>query len=251
MSLVQPIVELIDVHKKFGNVQALSNISCKIPRGKVTALVGDNGAGKSTFIKIICGVHLPDSGKFRFQGEEVRWQSPDESRVAGVETVYQDLALVNSLSISRNFFLGKALHKWGRFGPLDRQRMNRDALEGVASLGITLEDADRSVAKLSGGQRKSIAIARSLYFQPKLLVLDEPTAALSIKESQIVLEHVEEVRDRGISVIFISHNIHLIYPLADRFLLLDQGKVLGDVEKHDVSPQDLIDAIVHGTSLGN
>ena len=251
MSYYDSIVEFEDVHKKFGNVHALRGVNCKIPRGKVTALVGDNGAGKSTFIKIICGVHPPDTGEFKFQGKTTHWQSPDEARLAGVETVYQDLALVNSLSISRNFFLGKELHKWGRFGPLDHHRMNQDALQGIASLGITLEDADRSVAKLSGGQRKSIAIARSLYFQPQLLVLDEPTAALSIKESQIVLEHVEEVRERGISVIFISHNIHLIYPLADRFLILEQGKVLGDVEKNDVAPQDLIDAIVHGTSLKN
>ena len=248
MSAHGTIVEFRDVHKRFGNVQALRGVNCKIASGKVTALVGDNGAGKSTFIKIICGVHPPDSGQFLFRGQKAHWQSPDEARQAGVETVYQDLALVDSLSISRNFFLGKELRRWGRFGPLDHRRMNQDALQGVASLGIKLEDAERTVAKLSGGQRKSIAIARSLYFQPNLLVLDEPTAALSIKESQIVLEHVDEVRSRGISVIFISHNIHLIYPLADRFLLLDQGKVLLEVDKHDVTPQDLIDAIVNGQS---
>ena len=249
MSSRQPIVEFRQVKKRFGNVEALRGISCDIPSGKVTALVGDNGAGKSTLIKIICGVHPPDTGEFCFEGQPAHWNNPDEARKAGVETVYQDLALVDSLSISRNFFLGKEPRRGGRFGPLDRDRMRKEALAGIASLGITLDDADRSVAKLSGGQRKSIAIARSLHFQPRLLILDEPTAALSIKESNIVLEHVAEVRERGISVIFISHNLHLIYPVADRFLVLDQGKILADVDKRAVSPEDLIEAIIHSQPI--
>ena len=249
MSEQQPVVEFHNVSKRFGNVAALSDICCKIPRGKVTALVGDNGAGKSTLVKIICGVHPPDKGEFHFGGQSVHWDNPDEARSAGVETVYQDLALVDSLSIARNFFLGKELRRGGRFGPLDHRRMRSEALEAISSLGITLNDADRSVAKLSGGQRKSIAIARSLHFQPNLLILDEPTAALSIKESNIVLEHVAEVRERGISVIFISHNLHLIFPVADRFLVLDQGQVLADVEKTKVTPDDLIEAIVHSKHI--
>ena len=222
MSSRQPIVEFRQVKKRFGNVEALRGISCDIPSGKVTALVGDNGAGKSTLIKIICGVHPPDTGEFCFEGQPAHWNNPDEARKAGVETVYQDLALVDSLSISRNFFLGKEPRRGGRFGPLDRDRMRKEALAGIASLGITLDDADRSVAKLSGGQRKSIAI---------------------------VLEHVAEVRERGISVIFISHNLHLIYPVADRFLVLDQGKILADVDKRAVSPEDLIEAIIHSQPI--
>ena len=130
-------------------MEALRGISCSIPCGKVTALVGDNGSGKSTFIKVICGVHPPDKGEFCFEGQPANWDSPDEARQAGVETVYQDLALVDSLSIARNFFLGKEPRLGGRFGPLDHSRMRRDSLAGIASLGITLDDADRSVAKLS------------------------------------------------------------------------------------------------------
>ena len=162
-----------------------------IPQGKVTALVGDNGAGKSTLIKIVCGVHPPDEGELYFNGEQVDWNDPNDARSAGVEIVYQDLALVDSLSIARNFYLGKELRCWGRWGPLDKKGMRREALERIAGLGILLEDADRSIAKLSGGQRKSIAFARSLHFQPRMPILDEPTAALSIKESNIVSEHVE------------------------------------------------------------
>ena len=247
MSDQSPIVEFRGVRKRFGRLEALQGVDCAIPRGKITALVGDNGAGKSTLVKIICGAHRPTAGQFIFEGRQVSWANPEEARRNGIETVYQDLALVDQLSVGRNFFLGKEPR---RRGLLDHQRMNQDALVGVAELGIKLDDPSRPVGHLSGGQRKSIAIARSLYFQPKLLILDEPTAALSIKESRIVLDHVAEVRQRGIPVIFITHNIHLIYPIADRFLLLDQGRKLCEVDKADATPEELIDAIVYGQPVG-
>lgn len=242
-----PIVELIDVKKRFGRVNALRGVNCKFYRGQITALVGDNGAGKSTLTKILCGVYPPTKGRFIFDGQDRHWTNPVEAREAGIETVYQDLALVESMSIARNFFLGKEIKKG--LGILDHKKMAEVALKGVRDLGIELPDANRNVQFLSGGQRKSIAIARSLHFKPKLLILDEPTAALSIKESNIVLRHVEEVRERGIPVIFITHNIHLIYPIADRFILLEQGQKIGDVDKDEVTPDQLIESIVTGKEI--
>lgn len=242
-----PIVELVNVKKRFGQVNALRGVTCDFHRGEVTALVGDNGAGKSTLTKILCGVYPPDEGRFLFDGVDRHWSNPVEAREAGIETVYQDLALVESMSIARNFFLAKEIKKG--FGILDHQKMAADALEGVRDLGINLPDANRAVQFLSGGQRKSIAIARSLYFKPKMLILDEPTAALSIKESNVVLEHVAEVRNRGIPVVFITHNIHLIYPVADRFVILEQGRKIGDATKDEVTPDELIESIVTGKEL--
>ena len=240
------IVEFRGVRKRFGRLEALCSVDCSIPTGKITALVGDNGAGKTTLTKIICGVHRPDEGEFLFGGKPTRWRNPEEARKHGIETVYQDLALVDQLSVGRNFFLGKEPSAWGF---MNRQQMNQDALAGVAELGIQLRDAEEPVGRLSGGQRKSIAIARSLYFHPRLLILDEPTAALSIKESRVVLQHVAHVREQGIPVIFITHNIHLIYPIADRFLLLDQGRKLCEIDKSVASPDELIDAIVQGQPI--
>ena len=244
MSQQKAIVEFSGVWKRFGQVTALQDVSCSFTAGQITALVGDNGAGKSTVVKTICGVFAPDDGVFTFEGQPAHWHSPDDARRAGVETVYQDLALVDCLSVARNFFLGKEPRRFRGFPWLDHVKMRRDALAGVAELGVNLASADQPVERLSGGQRKSIAIARSLYFQPKLLILDEPTAALSIKESRSVLDHVRAVKSRGISVIFITHNIHLVYPIADRFLVLDQGQKIAEVEKEEVTPEDLIEVVL-------
>ena len=218
-------------------------------KGQITALIGDNGAGKSTLIKILCGVHQQDEGQMTFDGAYTQWNSPDEARRQGIETVYQDLALVDSMSIARNFFLAKEPLKNSILGTLDKKKMGIDALDAVRKLGIELKDPRKLVCDLSGGERKSIAIARSLYFKPKLLILDEPTAALSVKESRIVLEHVEAVKHLGIPVIFISHNIHHVYPISDRFIVLDRGKIIGDVDKSNVTVDDLIHAIVTGEEI--
>ena len=245
--MLEPIVQMTGIVKRFGRLEALKGVDCTFYKGQITALVGDNGAGKSTLTKILCGVFAPDEGRLLFDGEEVYWRNPVEARNAGIETVYQDLALVDSLSVSRNFFLGKEPLMAGFF--LNRRKMNREALAAVADLGIRLTDPHCPVSDLSGGQRKSIAIARSLYFKPKLLILDEPNAAISIKESRILLEHVELVRGKGIPVIFITHNIHHVYPVADRFILLEQGSKIADVGKHEVTPEELIEAIVTGVGI--
>lgn len=245
------IVELNHIQKRYDFVEVLQDISCKIYDGQITALVGDNGAGKSTLIKIICGAHKPDAGELIFDGKATLWSSPDQARSEGVETVYQDLALVDSMSITRNFFLAKEKLRNPLLQTLDMPTMAVDALAAVRNLGIDLKDADKLVCDLSGGERKSIAIARSLYFKPKLLILDEPTAALSIKESRIVLEHVHAVKEKGIPVIFISHNIHHVYEIADRFIVLDHGRIIGDAAKTDVTPDDLIHAVVTGTELAH
>jgi simple sugar transport system ATP-binding protein len=246
----QPIVEFRDVHKNYGHVTVLRGVSCTMFQGEVTALVGDNGAGKSTLIKIICGAHQQDSGQLFFEGRETRWNNPVEARQAGVETVYQDLALVDSLSIARNFFLGKEPLRNGWLKTLDQPKMQADALAAIRELGIELKNPRRLVSDLSGGERKSIAIARSLYFRPKLLILDEPIAALSIKESKIVLDHLEEVKARGIPVIFITHNVHQVYSIADRFILLERGCILAEVEKERTTAEELIEAVISGRVIG-
>ncbi|MBI4584645.1 MAG: sugar ABC transporter ATP-binding protein [Planctomycetes bacterium] len=241
-----PIVQLKHVRKQFGHHEVLRSVDVNFDQGRITALVGDNGAGKSTLIKIVCGVFSPDGGQVIFDGRPVRWHNPDEARRAGIETVYQDLALIDTLSVSRNFFLAKEPCRDGFPHLLDQRKMDDEALAAIRDLGIDLQDPSRPVGTLSGGQRKSIAIARSLYFKPKLLVLDEPTAALSIKESRIVNEHVQAVKEKGISVIYITHNLYPVFSIADRFVVLERGEVIVDVERTEVTPEMLIEAVVTG-----
>ena len=241
------LVRMEGISKRFGTVQALKDVDFAVKRQEVMGLVGDNGAGKSTLIKILTGVHKPNEGKIYFEGREVSFNSPKEARDLGIETVYQDLALIPLMSITRNFFLGRELVR--RVGPLnlmEHRKMDEIAAGALREIGVKVRSPDEPVAILSGGERQSVAIGRAMHFGAKLLILDEPTAALSIKESQKVLDFVLEAKERGLSIIFITHNIYHVYSVADRFTILEHGRKVAEFAKGEVSPEEIIEIIRSG-----
>jgi simple sugar transport system ATP-binding protein len=243
----QPLVQMVKISKSFGTVQALKDVDFDVRHQEVMGLVGDNGAGKSTLIKILTGVYPPDSGEIYFEGKRVRIASPKDARDLGIETVYQDLALIPLMSISRNFFLGREPVK--QLGPvrlLDKRRMDETVREVLAEIGIRVRSPDEEVAILSGGERQSVAIGRAVYFGAKLLILDEPTSALSIRETHKVLDYILEAKERGLSIIFITHNIYHVYSVADRFTILEHGHKVAEFAKGDVSAEEIIEIIRSG-----
>jgi len=245
--MTDKFVKMEGICKSFGRVQALRGVDCTVYQNEVLGLLGDNGAGKSTLIKILVGIYPPDKGGIYLNGEKIRFSSNREARASGIETVYQDLALIGLMSISRNFFLGREPTRGiGPLKLLDRRGMAHVCKECLADIGIEIRSPDECVSCLSGGERQSIAIGRAVHFGAKLLILDEPTAALSVKESAKVLEYVREAKRRGLSVIFISHNIHHVYSVADRFTILDRGSNVGDFTREEVTPDELIDTISTG-----
>jgi simple sugar transport system ATP-binding protein len=242
-----PFLEMRNISKRFGRLQVLDGVSLAVPRGRTVAVVGDNGAGKSTLIKILSGVHAPDEGEILFEGRHVAIQSPTHARRLGIETVYQDLALIESLSIARNFFLGaEPVRRLGPVGLLDHATMISIAETHLRDIGIsTLRSADKEVRLLSGGERQAISIARAMYFGAKMIILDEPTSALSIKEARKVLNYIGEVNARGLSIIFITHNLAHVYPVADVIIVLYHGRKVGEFRKGSVDP-DVIEALIIG-----
>lgn len=239
-----PLVEMKDIYKSFGKVYALKGVDFSVGQNEVVGLLGDNGAGKSTLIKTLVGLHQPDKGEIYFEGERVFFSSPKDARNYGIETVYQDLALINLMSISRNFFLGRepTVKVWP-FNILKKKEMDRIAKEVLTDIGVRVRSVDEAVSFLSGGERQAIAIGRAIHFGAKLLILDEPTAALSVKETRKVLDLILEAKERGLSVIFITHNIYHVYEVADKLTLLEHGKKVGDFVKKDVTPEEIIDII--------
>lgn len=245
-----PLVELQHVSKYFGTVIALKDVSMSVYPGEVMCLLGDNGAGKSTLIKIISGVHPPDEGKLLVEGREVHFASPRDALNAGIATVYQDLAIVPLMSISRNFFLGsEPTRGWGPFRRFDVARADRITREELAKMGIDVRDTAQAVGTLSGGERQSVAIARAVYFGAKVLILDEPTAALGVKEAGVVLRYVAQARARGLGVVFITHNIHHAYPIGDRFTILNRGRSYGTFKKSEVSREEVVAMMAGGEEL--
>jgi simple sugar transport system ATP-binding protein len=244
------LLEVRHVSKFFGNVLALKDISVGVGASEVTCVLGDNGAGKSTFIKILSGVHKHDEGELLVEGEETHFSSPREAKALGIATVFQDLATVPLMSIWRNFFLGSEPTK-GR-GPLRRIDV-RDAQEimvgELRKMGIDVRDPDQPVGTLSGGERQAVAIARAVYFGAKVLILDEPTSALGVKQSGVVLRYVAQARDRGLGVIFITHNPHHAYPVGDRFVILNRGRLTGDWPKADISRDELVKQMSGGAEI--
>lgn len=235
MNMKVPAIEVKDISKYFGSVIALSNVSMTVYPGEVMCLLGDNGAGKSTLIKTLSGVHKPSKGQYLVEGQPVDFNSPRDALDRGIATVYQDLAMVSLMSISRNFFLGSEPTKgWGPFKRFDLQAASHIAREEMAKMGIDIRDPEQPVGTLSGGERQSIAIARAVYFGAKVLILDEPTSALGVKQAGTVLRYVAQARARGIAVIFITHNPHHAYPIGDRFTILKRGKTLGTFTKADI-----------------
>jgi len=243
----EPILRIENISKKFGGVQALKNVSFTVGYKEIVGLVGDNGAGKSTLINILMGIFPPDSGKIYYRGEQIQFSSPSESRAAGIEPVYQKIALVNMMNLWRNFFLGREItHKIGPFSFLDKKKMGKDCVEIMRDIGVHVRSANEGVSFLSGGERQSICIGRCLYANAKLLLLDEPTAALSVKETEKVLTTITNLRKKGASEIIVAHNIYHIYPVVDKFVVLDRGIKIKEVNKKDVSPKDVIEVIRTG-----
>ncbi len=245
-----PILEVDNVSKYFGSVIALQDVSMFVRAGEVTCLLGDNGAGKSTLIKTLAGVHKPSEGEYRFEGEPVQFDSPRDALAKGIATVYQDLAMIPLMSIWRNFFLGSEPTKG--FWPF--RRFNVEFAKGVtreemSKMGIDIRDADQPVGTLSGGERQSVAIARAVYFGAKVLILDEPTAALGVKQAGVVLRYILQAKQRGIGVIFITHNPHHAYPVGDHFVILRRGQVFGDYAKAEVPLEQLVQMMAGGADL--
>jgi simple sugar transport system ATP-binding protein len=239
-----PVVKMEGIAMRFGRVTALEDVDFEVRRPEVMALLGDNGAGKSTLIKILTGVHTPTSGQIYIEGQPVQIRTPHDARALGIETAYQDLALVNSMSIGRNFFLGREpTRPIGPFRWLDVRRMVKETRQALADIGINVRSANEKVGKLSGGERQSIAIGRAVHFGVKLLILDEPTSALSVAESRKVLEYTLNAKERGLSVIFITHNVHHVMQVADRYTIIRHGKNVGTYKRADLSEGDISDLI--------
>jgi simple sugar transport system ATP-binding protein len=245
------ILELDDVSKFFGTVIALQGVTLRLKRGEVHCLLGDNGAGKSTLIKTLAGVHQPSSGSYRVDGQEVRFNSPREALDRGIATVYQDLALVPLMSVARNFFAGREPRKklFGVIPVIDMNYANETARDKLGEMGIRVRDASQPVGTMSGGERQCLAIARAIHFGAKVLILDEPTAALGVKQSCNVLKLIHQARERGISVIFITHNVHHAYPIADSFTLLNRGQSMGTFSKKDITKEAVLDMMAGGTEI--
>jgi simple sugar transport system ATP-binding protein len=244
------LLEVEHVTKYFGNVIAVRDISTHLNGGEVLCILGDNGAGKSTLIKILSGVHQPDEGRLLVDGEEATFHSPRDARSKGIATVYQDLAMVPLMSIWRNFFLGveptTGIPPLRRFDARFAKRTVRDQL---SSMGIDVRDPNQPVGTLSGGERQAVAVARAVYFGARVLILDEPTSALGVKAAGIVLRSVVQARDRGVGVIFITHNPHHAYPVGDRFVILNRGQSLGTFEKSEIDRQELVRLMAGGKEL--
>lgn len=238
------IVDMKGIVKNFGTVEALRGIDFTVRKGEVRALMGDNGAGKSTLIKVLTGVHSLTSGAIRFDGENVKINSPADARALGIETCYQDLALVPLMSIWRNFFLGRELGT--QVGPvkwLNRGKMRELCREALHDIGIEIRSPEEKVGKLSGGERQSIAIGRAIHFGAKLLILDEPTSALSVAETHKVLTYIDNARASGLPVIFITHNVNHIYEVSDSYTIIRQGRKVGTYQRGDLTQQDIADLI--------
>ena len=244
------LLALEDASKYFGSVIALEDVSMDLKAGEVHALLGDNGAGKSTLIKILSGVYQPDEGRYLVDGKEVHFTSPRDALAMGIATVYQDLAMIPLMGISRNFFLGQEPEKgWGPFKRFDLGTANDVTREELHKMGIEIRDPEHAVGTLSGGERQSVAIARAVYFGARVLILDEPTAALGVKEAAVVLKYIAQARARELGVIFITHNVHHAYPIADRFTILNRGRSYGTFEKKDVSREQVVQMMAGGEEL--
>jgi D-xylose transport system ATP-binding protein len=241
----QPLLELRGVSKSFGSVQALSDVDFEVREGEVMALVGDNGAGKSTLIKCIAGIHPMDEGEMLFEGEPVSISGPKDAGKLGIEVVYQDLALCDNLDVVQNMFLGRETHD--RFQRLKEPPMESKAGKTLASLRVTtIKSTRQTVATLSGGQRQSVAVARAVMWNSRLVILDEPTAALGVAQTEQVLALVNRLAEQGLSVVLISHNLHDIFETATRIAVLRLGRNVGIYERASTTQQQVVHAITAG-----
>ena len=241
----EELVKMVGIHKWFGRVHALRGVDFEVKGPEVVGLVGDNGAGKSTLIKVLSGYHQADRGEIYFAGKKVRVSSPRDARALGIETVYQEQALAPNLSLSRNIFMGR--EPVTRLGFIDRKTMDEESMGVLRSIGLHLRSPAVPVSTLSGGERQGVTIARALHFEAKLVILDEPTMALSVKEVHEVLEFISQLKKKDVAVIFIAHNLYHIFDVVDRIVVIARGEKLADIEKEDTSVENLTHIIVSGT----
>ena len=248
--MAQPLVEMRNIEKHFGPVIALNGVSFDVYPGECHCLLGDNGAGKSTFIKTMSGVHKPTRGEILFEGKPMSFDSPRDSMEAGIATVYQDLAMIPLMSVTRNFWMGREPTR--RFGPIsliDFAKANSVTMEEMRKMGINLREPSQAVGTLSGGERQTVAIARAVYFGAKVLILDEPTSALGVRQTANVLSTIDKVRKKGIGVVFITHNVRHALAVGDRFTVLNRGKTLGTAARGEITPEQLQDMMAGGQEM--
>ena len=245
-----PIIQLDRIEKHFGNIIALNGVSFDVRPGECHCLLGDNGAGKSTFIKTMSGVHRPTKGTITFEGRPMAFTSPRDAMEAGIATVFQDLAMIPLMAVSRNFFMGREPTRgWGPTRRLDIARMNEITMAEMRKMGINLRGPDQAVGTLSGGERQTVAIARAVHFGAKVLILDEPTSARGVRQTSNVLATIEKVRAQGVGVVFISHNVRHAMAVGDRFTVLNRGKTLGTAARGEITSEALQDLMAGGQEL--
>lgn len=247
---MSPIIEMKNIEKHFGSVIALAGVSVDVLPGECHCLLGDNGAGKSTFIKTMSGVHKPTSGEIVFEGKPLNFANPRDAISAGIATVHQHLGMIPLMSVARNFFMGnEPIKKIGPIKVFDHDYANRVAMEEMKKMGINLRGPDQAVGTLSGGERQTVAIARAVHFGAKVLILDEPTSALGVRQTANVLATIDKVRKQGIAVVFITHNVRHAMAVGDRFTVLNRGKTLGTAMKGEITPEELQDLMAGGQEM--
>ncbi|MFY2791097.1 ATP-binding cassette domain-containing protein [Rhodococcus sp. MALMAid1271] len=244
-----PLIELRGVGKSYGNIAALHGIDLRVGAGEVVCVLGDNGAGKSTLIKIMAGLHGQSEGQLLVDGEPTSFGSPKDALDKGIATVYQDLAVVSLMPVWRNFFLGQELRRGRILKSLDIDAMRTTTIDELGKIGIDLPDVDAPIGTLSGGQRQCVAIARAMFFGARVLILDEPTAALGVKQSGMVLRYIAAAREKGLGVVFITHNPHHAYLVGDHFVLLNRGRLTLDRARGDITLDDLTTEMAGGQEL--
>ncbi len=246
----EPIIQMKNIEKHFGSVIALAGVSVDVFPGECHCLLGDNGAGKSTFIKTMSGVHQPTHGEILFEGHPMHFADPRDAIEAGIATVHQHLAMIPLMSVSRNFFMGNEPVK--KVGPLhffDHDHANKVTMEEMKKMGINLRGPDQAVGTLSGGERQTVAIARAVHFGAKVLILDEPTSALGVRQTANVLATIDKVRKQGIAVVFITHNVRHALAVGDRFTVLNRGQTLGTAQRGQITPEELQDLMAGGQEM--
>lgn len=251
--LQEPLVTMKGITKRFGGLTALNNVDFNVGYGEVVGLVGDNGAGKSTLIHILAGALKPTKGEIYYKGEKVRIEKPEEAKALGIETVYQDLALADNIGVAGNLFLGREPARF-EFGPIkiiDKKKMREDAGQVLEVLNIDFESMKAKVRNLSGGQRQAIAVGRAIYTEPDLVILDEPTAALAVEESNRVLKLIEDLKEQGISVVFISHTLQEVFSTADRIVILTQGEKVGNLKPEETDMDEVVKLMIGGRTKSN
>ncbi|MDJ0896883.1 MAG: ATP-binding cassette domain-containing protein [Alphaproteobacteria bacterium] len=248
--MTTPLIEMRDIEKHFGSVIALAGVSVTVNAGECHCLLGDNGAGKSTFIKTMAGVHQPTKGQMFVEGNPVAFESPREAMTAGIATVYQDLAMIPLMSVTRNFWMGREpLKSFGPIKYIDFENANRVTMEEMSKMGINLREPGQAVGTLSGGERQTVAISRAVFFGAKVLILDEPTSALGVRQTSNVLATIDKVRQKGIGIVFITHNVRHAMAVGDRFTVLNRGKTLGTAKRGEIKHEELQDLMAGGQEL--